>query len=181
MTFRSFVPLFPSSSYKYFVEDPFLHFGFGLSYTTFDYVSVSNIRKSIEMCESFNVTVTVANTGAVDGDEIVQLYITLPDSKVSQRPKLMLAAFQRVSISSGTSVDVTLTVDPQSHFVVPDVPNESPFAVERILEPGRIIYYIGGGQPVRQNLALTGEVEQIGSVTPLSLCKNTMPNNGQGT
>jgi beta-glucosidase len=79
-------------TYLYFKGKPPLYpFGYGLSYTTFRY---SNLRVGLD------VSVDVTNSGLRDGDEVVQLYVRFPKSKV-ERPLKQLAGFERVSIPRG--------------------------------------------------------------------------------
>ncbi len=81
----------------------FFPFGFGLSYTTFDY---SDLR--IERQEGYDVTVhcTVENTGGVDSDEVVQLYIDDVDSTMVT-PRLLLKGFERIHLKAGEKRTVT--------------------------------------------------------------------------
>ena len=93
---------------KYDIK-PLYEFGFGLSYTTFDY---SNLRlSSVEMKQndSIKVSFMVKNTGKVDGDEVVQMYIS--DKRASlEREKKSLKGFQRVSLKAGESKEVFFTI-----------------------------------------------------------------------
>ncbi len=88
--------------YRYFTTagvKPKYPFGYGKSYTTFAY---SDIEATAE-----GVRFTVTNTGAVAGDEIAQLYVGLPDSKII-RPRRELRGFKRVSLAPGESKEVFL-------------------------------------------------------------------------
>ena len=76
----------------------------GLSYTTFKYSAFVS-PSSVEACDSFAVTVDVTNTGAVAGDEVVQLYATTPGASVPA-PRIRLADFERVHIQPGETVKV---------------------------------------------------------------------------
>ena len=62
------------TTYRYYSGKPTIPFGFGLSYTSFSYSALTVNASSISHCDSIGVTVTVSNTGDVDGDEVVQLY-----------------------------------------------------------------------------------------------------------
>jgi beta-glucosidase len=55
------------------------NFGYGLSYTTFKYGNVKLSSGSIKIGDSVNVSVSVSNTGGVDGDEVVQIYVQYPN------------------------------------------------------------------------------------------------------
>ncbi len=90
--------------------DPLYGFGFGLSYTTFEYSNLKLSSKEMKKNDSIKVSLTVKNTGKVDGDEVVQLYIS--DKKASvEREKQSLKGFQRVSLKAGESKEMTFTID----------------------------------------------------------------------
>jgi beta-glucosidase len=93
-------------TYMYFKGAPLYPFGYGLSYTTFAY---SALRTSVS-ANAIDVDVTVRNTGARDGEEVVQLYVQHVNSKVA-RPERALKAFQRVAIPATRSKVVRLRVD----------------------------------------------------------------------
>lgn len=90
-------------TYLYFRGKPLYAFGYGLSYTTFAYSNLTVKQENGEVI----ATVNVQNTGALDGDEVVQLYMSLPGS-LRVRPIHALKAFKRVHIKAGATVTVTL-------------------------------------------------------------------------
>ena len=77
-------------------------FGYGLSYTTFRYDNLKADRDE--------VTFEITNTGTVDGDEVAQVYVSLPDSKI-MRPARELKGFARVSLKAGETRQVTVKLD----------------------------------------------------------------------
>ena len=81
-------------------------FGYGLSYTSFAYSGLHLTPDS--------VTLTVANTGAVDGDEVVQVYIAKPDARIF-RPAQELKGFARVPLKAGESKTVTIPLDGKAY------------------------------------------------------------------
>jgi beta-glucosidase len=117
--------------YKYFDAynvTPRYEFGYGLSYTTFDYsnasVSTTNASalastyptgglavggKADLWDEVFSVSVNIANNGTVDGNEVAQLYIQFPDA--ADTPLRQLRGFERTLISAGDSTTVTFSVN----------------------------------------------------------------------
>ncbi len=85
-------------------EQPLFPFGFGLSYTHFAY---SNLKVD---ADAKSVTFTLRNTGLRKGDEIAQVYVTLPTS--AGEPFRKLAAFKRVTLAPGATQTVELPLDP---------------------------------------------------------------------
>src|SRR5262249_34298289 len=95
-------------TYLYFKETPLYPFGYGLSYTTFDYSSLRAAKSK----GAIDVSLKVRSTGERDGEEVVQVYVQHVDSKVP-RPERALKAFQRVAIAAGKSKVVRLRVATQ--------------------------------------------------------------------
>jgi beta-glucosidase len=93
-------------TYMYYQGTPLYPFGYGLSYTTFTY---SNAEKLVNVDGDVLVSVDVTNSGDRDGEEVVQLYVSYPDSNVS-RPIKQLEDFSRVAIKAGQTQRVTLTI-----------------------------------------------------------------------
>ena len=88
-------------------QGPVLYpFGYGLSYSDFAYEKIESVKQDKN---NIRVTVSVKNTSGRDGEEVVQLYASYPDSKV-ERPSKQLRAFKRIPIKAGESREVTLTV-----------------------------------------------------------------------
>ena len=82
-------------------------FGFGLSYTTFEYSDAKITDKG----DDYEITVTVKNTGNLEGKEVVQLYISAPDNKAANKPVKELKAYTKTkALKAGESEKVTLTV-----------------------------------------------------------------------
>jgi beta-glucosidase len=93
-------------TYMYFKGEVLYPFGYGLSYTKFNY-GEARVQKQDK--QKIYVSVPVTNAGDRDGDEVVQLYVNYPDSKV-EHPKRQLKAFERVTIPAGKTVEVILEV-----------------------------------------------------------------------
>ena len=88
-------------------QGPVLYpFGYGLSYSDFAYEKIESFKQDKK---NIRVTVSVKNTSGRDGEEVVQLYASYPESKV-ERPSKQLRAFKRIPIKAGESREVTLTV-----------------------------------------------------------------------
>ena len=96
--------------YRYFdsFEVPVSYpFGFGLSYTTFEY---SN-PKIAEKGDAYEISVNVKNTGNLEGKEVVELYVSVPDNKAANKPAKELKAYAKTkALKAGESETVTLTV-----------------------------------------------------------------------
>ncbi len=93
------------------VSAPLYPFGYGLSYTTFEYGKPELSRSSIKADESATLTVRVSNTGALDGAEAVQLYIRDEYGSVT-RPVKELKAVQKPYLKAGESVDLSFEITP---------------------------------------------------------------------
>ncbi len=99
-------------TYWYFNKDVSYEFGFGLSYTNFEYNNFSISKNSITPNDKVTVNVDVKNAGKVDGDEIVQIYVRTPDSPASlERPIKRLKGFKRVTIPAGQTKKVSIEID----------------------------------------------------------------------
>lgn len=132
-------------TYRYHDLEPTFPFGFGLSYTQFQYSDLTFSATQIDACASFQVNVTVENSGPMDGDEVVQLYV----SHTSQYPvpQLRLAAFERVHVKVSQTRQVTLTVTPEWHSVIYEQESPDIYTPVRMVEQGSFTVYVGGGQP----------------------------------
>lgn len=89
--------------------EPLFPFGYGLSYTKFDYVGISADRTEISDNEELKVKVKVRNSGKLPGKEIVQLYVSDRESSVL-RPKKELKGFEKVELAPGEEKTVTFTL-----------------------------------------------------------------------
>lgn len=92
-------------TYKYATIEPEFPFGFGLSYTSFEYSNVIASRKSVE--------VTVKNSGKVDSDEVVQLYLSSPLAGKGD-PISTLVGFERITLKAGESKQVKFELSDKS-------------------------------------------------------------------
>jgi beta-glucosidase len=125
-------------TYRYFNGPVLYPFGYGLSYTTFSYTDPRVSSARVRATDSVTVSVDVTNTGAMDGDEVVQLYATHPD--VPGAPARALVGFQRVHLTRGQTRRVQFTLRDRELSVV------DPQGIRRIV-PGSVQLWMGGGQP----------------------------------
>lgn len=99
-------------TYWYFTKPVSYEFGYGLSYTTFEYSNFTISQNTITPNDKITIGVDVKNTGSTDGDEIVQIYVKTPDSPASlQRPIKRLKGFQRLTIAAGQAKRVSIEID----------------------------------------------------------------------
>ena len=94
-------------TYRYFTGTPLYPFGYGLSYTRFEYRGVRLSRAAAAAGDSVEMRVTLANTGSRDGDEVVQVYAALP-GRSGGDPLRSLVAFARAHLEAGAEQTVTL-------------------------------------------------------------------------
>jgi len=99
-------------TYMYAKEKPLYAFGYGLSYTSFAYESLSLSAPSVNGEGKVAVTVKVKNTGTRASDEVVQMYVRHLGSAV-ERPQLELKGFERVHIEPGAEKNVVLELNPR--------------------------------------------------------------------
>lgn len=102
--------------YRYYDKkeiEPLFPFGFGLSYTEFEYSGLKLDKTSINDTDTVQVSVTVKNTGSRTGQEIVQLYVADVQSSVI-RPLQELKGFQKVELQPGEAREVSFTLDQRS-------------------------------------------------------------------
>ena len=96
-------------TYMYSSHKPLYTFGFGLSYSRFEYRNLRESSKSLQNNETVTLTLDVTNKGSYDGDEVVQLYVSHPVSKV-KRPMKELKGFSRIFIKAGETKTVSMVL-----------------------------------------------------------------------
>lgn len=126
-------------TYRYFKKEPLFPFGYGLSYTSFSYSKLS-APKNLKAGEELTVSVEVKNTGRRDGEEVVEVYVSRPDSASPVNPLRWLAAYKRLFLRAGEKQKVTLTIRPQELASYDAAGN-------RVIEAGRLVVSVGGQQP----------------------------------
>ena len=136
-------------TYMYSKAQPLYPFGFGLSYTTFTYSNLRLGAPSVAPEGTATVSVDVKNTGKRAGDEVVQLYVSYPESKVS-RPARELKGFARVSIEAGGTKTVSIPL-PASRLGYWDTAKQA-----FVVETGAVTILAGSSSAdIRQEATLT--------------------------
>ncbi|MFO8020432.1 MAG: glycoside hydrolase family 3 C-terminal domain-containing protein [Promethearchaeia archaeon] len=133
-------------TYRYSQTEPLYSFGFGLSYTTFQYSNLTLSQKEINLGDSVEISVDVTNTGKRKGGEVVQLY--LKDMEASVRvPKYELRGFKRIVLLPNEKTRITFNITPRDMALI-NVQGKC------ILEPGKFTVFIGGQQPDKRSAHL---------------------------
>jgi beta-glucosidase len=132
--------------YLYTSKEPLFPFGFGLSYTTFEYSDLKVTPAQIGPAGQAEVSVTVKNTGQRAGDEIVQLYIRDLVSSVT-RPVMELKDFKRIPLAPGESKIVNFTI-------TPDKLSFLDLNMNRVVEPGGFEIMVGTSSVKHQKVRL---------------------------
>lgn len=101
-------------TYRYFTQEPLYPFGYGLSYTTFEYKNADLSATQIAAGDSITVSFDIANTGHADGDEVAQVYIKNPNDE--KAPVKALKGFKRVHIPAGETRNVRITLAPDAFW-----------------------------------------------------------------
>lgn len=131
-------------TYRFFNGEALYPFGYGLSYTTFTYANASISTKAVMGQGKLRLTVQVKNTGDRDGDEVVQLYLSRPDTVGA--PIRSLVGFKRVSLKKGEEKEVAFDL---AYRELSSVNAKG----KRSVVPGKAHFWVGGGQQhVREGL-----------------------------
>ncbi|MDR2467135.1 MAG: glycoside hydrolase family 3 C-terminal domain-containing protein [Prevotellaceae bacterium] len=131
-------------TYRYFRQQPQFEFGHGLSYTSFAYEAVS-APAALAPGKPAEITIKITNTGIYDGDEVAQLYVSLPAGKY-RVPVRSLQAFKRIHLKAGESRTLSFTLAPEQ-FQTRDE-NGMP-----VTQSGKAIVSAGGKQPDKKAIA----------------------------
>jgi beta-glucosidase len=138
-------------TYRYFEGNPLYEFGYGLSYTQFEYKNLS-VPETVRTGKDIVLSVEVTNTGKYAGDEVVQLYVSHPEARrrVAIRS---LQGFKRVNLAAGETKKVDFTLTPEQFAQIE--------GNRRIPEPGKILLSVGGKQPDKASVEAKKVVEKI--------------------
>lgn len=125
-------------TYRYFTGKPLYPFGFGLSYTSFEYSDLT-LDTIINVNTATQVHVKIKNTGEIDGDEVVQVYVS-DKNNIPNQPIHSLKGFTRLHLKAGETKEVTIPLRRDAFSYI----NEQG---EKINEAGKFGLFVGGGQP----------------------------------
>ncbi|CAH1058422.1 glycoside hydrolase family 3 protein [Paenibacillus pseudetheri] len=155
-------------TYMYFDGEPLYPFGHGLSYAEVTYKDLNLSTKELQQDDPLNISVRVDNIGAVDGDEVVQLYVQALNSRV-KRPIKQLKGFVKASIAAGQSHTVEFAL-PVTEFAFWDVTRE-----QYCVENGEYALLIGRSSA---DIKLSSIVKVKGDIIPSrNLYNNTKAEN----
>jgi beta-glucosidase len=125
-------------TYRYFTGEPLYAFGYGLSYSKFEYSSLKLSSAELPAGDPLSVEVDVKNASPRPGDEVVELYVNFP--KLPGTPLRALRGMTRVHLNAGEQRHVKLTLQPRDLSYVND-------KGDRIIGAGDYVITVGGGQP----------------------------------
>jgi beta-glucosidase len=148
-------------TYRYFQGEPLFPFGYGLSYTKFEYSNLY-LSTKVRTGDDARISVTVKNTGRMNGEEVVQLYVTEMNASAPV-PIRSLQGFQRVFLKAGEQTSVSFSLAPRQLSLIDAT-------AKRVVEPGVVEVSVGGKQPGFKGIAdatttgvLTGRFQVVGS------------------
>ena len=140
-------------TYRYFTGKPLYGFGFGLSYSRFEYSGLKLPSGAVKAGDAVTVEVDVKNGHGPAGDEVVEVYLSQPKGALT--PLRTLAGFTRVQVAPGQTEHVTVRIDPRTLGQVDE-------KGERAVQPGTYTVSVGGAQPAEFPGAVTGSFEVTG-------------------
>ena len=126
-------------TYRYMTEEPLYPFGFGLSYSCFEYSDLQLDKTELAPGESLNISVTLSNKGGRDSGEVVQFYLSDLEASTIV-PLHHLVGFERVMLQTGESCNLRFTITPEMMSFYNEDGKLS-------LEPGEFRLEVGGCSP----------------------------------
>jgi beta-glucosidase len=127
-------------TYRYFEGQPLFPFGYGLSYSKFEYSDLKLSAKTLKQGDPLTVEADVRNLGLRDADEVVELYLSFPRGPFSAAPIHALRGFARVHLGPGETKHVQFMLDARG---LSEVNKKG----DRIVNTGTFHVSVGGGQP----------------------------------
>ena len=142
-------------TYRYFQGKPLYGFGYGLSYSTFEYSNLKLSSPQLKAGAALTVQVDVRNTSKIAGDEVAELYLEFPS--IAGAPARALRGFARVHLLPGETRHLSYTLNPRDLSMV----NEQG---EHVAAPGEYTIYVGGAQPAETAGGVSALMEITGDL-----------------
>ncbi len=136
--------------YNNLTGQPLFPFGYGMSYTSFEYSDLIIEKNKIAVSDSTIIRCKITNTGKLDGDEVVQLYVRDELASVA-RPVTELKGFRRIHLKAGETREVTFVVNPEMLSML-DI------NLKKIVEPGDFRMMVGASS---KDIRLRGTIQVI--------------------
>jgi beta-glucosidase len=143
-------------TYRYLTEQPLYPFGYGLSFSSFNYSDAKLTPEQVAVGTAVTVSARVTNASSVPGDEVVELYLWHPG--VDGAPLHALAGFRRIHLAASASQTVTFTLNDRDLSTVDEA------GIRRVV-PGPVEVWIGGGQPAAAGQPATKGVSAKFNIT----------------
>lgn len=140
-------------TYRYMKKEPLYPFGFGLSYTKFEYSDIEGLSNSVKIGHAISISFNVKNIGTHDGSDVIQVYIKHHNDEVIS-PLYDLVGFKRVWLKSGESKSISFDIQPERLSIVRRDGS-------RVIVPENISLYVGGCLPDELSCKLMGNVPKI--------------------
>jgi beta-glucosidase len=135
-------------TYMYKKNEALFPFGWGLTYTSFKYSGLMTEKNLLKAGEVIDLTFNLQNTGNFDSDEVTQLYVSFPDSRVD-RPVIALKGFKRIFVAKGETKQVSIPLK-ASDLTYWDIDKQS-----FVLEKGKVKFFIGASS---EDAKINGEI-----------------------
>jgi beta-glucosidase len=152
----------PGRTYMYFDGPVSYPFGYGLSYTTFEYSNLKLNKSVFDANETITATFDVKNTGAIAGAESAQLYVAQPNAPAAlQRPIKRLKGFDKVMLAAGETKTISIQVK------IPDLAFFNEAQEKYIVDTGAYEIQIGKSSAdiqLRQNITVSGSINVVPKV-----------------
>ena len=162
----------PGRTYRYLQKPALYPFGYGLSYTTFDYSNLVISPKTISPCHSIVVSVQVQNSGKMDSDEVIQVYLTSPKAPgIKVHSRYDLVGFSRSNFPAGSILKIEFTINP---YLMSSVG----LTGKRTIIPGSFNVHVGNASPLKSDKEVTilkGKFTVKGKLTDVSDCPDHVP------
>jgi beta-glucosidase len=145
-------------TYRYFTGEPLYSFGYGLSYTKFEYSNAKLSTTNLNAGDSIEISVDVRNAGDRDGNETVEVYL-VPNNIVGA-PLRVLVGFEKVHLTHGSAKTVRLEISPRQLSLVSSIGSRS-------VRSGDYDLYVGGGPPSTESgVSLPFHIQGSASIAP---------------